>query len=94
MFAFAVTWQVTPGELEHLLAMTPQIMHSIQQQHGFQSLSIYVNRAENTTLIISHWTSREDLEADKAHHAQVLQSLASVVTEIQSETYEVINLSL
>ena len=82
------------GALDRLLAMAPQIVHNLPQQHGFQSISIYVNRAENTMLIINQWASREDLEADKANHAQALQSLASMVTEIQAETYEVINLSL
>jgi heme-degrading monooxygenase HmoA len=94
MFASVSTWQVVPGALDRLLTMAPQIEHGLRQQQGFQSISVYANRAENTLLIISHWARREDLEADKVHHAQILQSLASVVTELQSEIYEVTNPSL
>lgn len=54
MFAFAVTWQVVPGQLERLLAQAPQLLRSLQQQHGFQSLSVYVNREEDTVLTMSH----------------------------------------
>lgn len=70
MFAFAVTWQVVPGQLDRLLAQAPQLLRSLQQQHGFQSLAVYVNREEGTMLTISQWASRDDLEADKPHHAQ------------------------
>ncbi len=91
MFAFAATWQVVPGALDRLLAMIPNTIQNMQQQHGFQSLSVYVNRAENTLLTISHWTSLADLEADKPHHTQILKALAPIATEIQSETYELFN---
>ena len=91
MFAFAVTWRVVVGGLDQLLAMAPALAQNLQQQHGFQFISLYVNRAENTLLIISHWASLEDLEADKeANHAQTLKDLAAVVTEIQSEIYETV----
>ena len=92
MVAFAVTWQVVPGELERLLAQAPQLLRSLQQQHGFQSLSVSVNREENTMLTISQWASREDLEADQAQHAQSVKALASVATVIESKTYEVASL--
>ena len=92
MFAFAVTWQVVPGELEHLLAQAPQLLRSLQQQQGFQSLSVYVNREEGTMLTISQWASHEDLEADKPHHVQSVQALASVATVREAKTYELVNL--
>ena len=92
MVAFAVTWQVAPGALEHLLAQTPQLLLSLQQQHGFQSLSIYANRDEDTVLTISYWASREDLEADKPHHAQSAKALASLATVREAKTYELVNL--
>jgi heme-degrading monooxygenase HmoA len=91
MVAFAVTWQVAPGELEHVLARAPQLLRSLQQQHGFQSLSVYVNREEGTMLTISHWASREDLEADKPHHAQSVKALASVARVREANTYELFN---
>lgn len=92
IIAFAVTWQVVPGELERLVAQAPQLLRSLQQQHGFQSLSVYVNREEDTVLTISHWASREDLEADKPHHAQSVKALASVATVRESKTYELVTL--
>jgi hypothetical protein len=39
-------------------------------------------------------TNMNRLMADKPHYAQILQALASVVIEIQSETYELVNPSL
>ncbi len=92
MVAFAVTWQVVPGELERLLAQAPQLLRSLQQQHGFQSLSVYVNRVEGTLLTISHWASREDLEADRPQHAQSVKALASVATVRESKTYDLVDL--
>ena len=92
MVAFAVTWQVVPGELERLLAQAPQLLRSLQQQHGFQSLFVYVNREEETVLTISHWASREDLEADQPHHVQSVKALARVATVRESKTYELVNL--
>ena len=56
------------------------------------TLSVYVNREEDTLLTISHWASREDLEADKPHHAQSVKALASVATVRESKTYELVNL--
>ena len=92
MIAFAVTWQVVPGEVERLVAQAPQLLQSLQHQHGFQSLSVYVNWEENTMLTISQWTSREDLEADQLHHAQSAKALASVATVREANTYELVTL--
>jgi len=92
MVAFVVTWQVIPGEVERLVAQVPQLVRSLQQQHGFQSLSVYVNREEDTVLTMSQWASREDLEADKPQHAQSVQALASVATVRESKTYELVTL--
>jgi quinol monooxygenase YgiN len=92
MVAFAVTWQVVPGEVERLLAQAPQLLRSLQHQHGFQSLSVYVNREENTVLTMSQWASREDLEADQLHHAQSAKALASVATVRESKMYEIVTL--
>jgi hypothetical protein len=58
--------------------MVPQLLWGLQQQHGFQSLSVYINREVDTLLTISHWASREDLEADQPQRAQSVQALASV----------------
>ena len=92
MVAFAVTWQVVPGELERLLALAPQLLRSLQQRQGFQSFSVYINREEDTLLTISHWASREDLEADQPHHTQSVKALASVATVKEAKTYELVNL--
>jgi quinol monooxygenase YgiN len=92
MVAFVVTWQVVPGEVERLLAQPPQLLRSLQQQPGFQSLSVYVSREENTVLTIRQWASREDLEADQPHHAQGVKALASVATVKESKIYEVVTL--
>jgi quinol monooxygenase YgiN len=91
MVAFAVTWQVVPGQLGRLLARAPQLLRSLQQQHGFQSLSVYVNREEGTLLTISQWASREDLEADQPHHEQSVKALASVATVNEAKAYEPVN---
>ena len=92
MVAFAVTWQVVPGALERLLAQAPQLLRSLQQRPGFQSLAVYVNREEETVLTISHWASREDLKADQPHHAQSVKALASVATVSEAKTYELVTL--
>jgi len=92
MVAFAVTWQIVPSELERLLAQAPQLLRNLQQQPGFESLSVYVNREEDTMLTISHWASREDLEADKPNHAQSVKALAKVATVRESKTYELVTL--
>ena len=92
MVAFVVTWQVVPGQLELLLAQAPQLLRSLQHQHGFQSLSVYVNREENTLVTMSHWASRADLEADQPHHAQSAKALAPVATVREAKTYELVTL--
>ena len=92
MVAFVVTWQVVSGQLERLLAQAPQLLPSLQQQPGFESLSVYVNWEEDTLHTISHWASREDLEADNPHHAQSVKALAKVATVRESKTYELVPL--
>lgn len=92
MVAFAVTWQVVPGQLERLLAQAPQLLRSLQQQHGFQSLAVYANREDDTVLTISQWASREDLEADQPHHAQSVHALAALATVREAKTYELVTL--
>jgi quinol monooxygenase YgiN len=89
--AFAVTWKVVPGEFEGLLALTPKIVQSLEQQRGFQGIKLYVNRSESTLVTISQWARPEDLEADREHHQQAVQLVASMATVAKTETYEVVH---
>lgn len=90
MIAFVETWVVAPSELDRVLSMAPRIVEGVQQQHGFQGFHAYVNRADNTLLTISQWATPEDLAADRAHHDQVVASIASLATVSQERTYEVV----
>jgi quinol monooxygenase YgiN len=90
--AFAVTMKVIPSELDRLLGMMPDFVRSMEQQHGFQGMKVYANRAESTLLSISHWASPEALEANKKYHQQTAPLLAAMGTILKEETYEVVNL--